>query len=93
MLGACDALCSLNVLSRNEDCRLLVAGVGKGSGLMPARGVGSAGREGIALLDESLCIFFEGRPSPDLPVSKRFHAGSCSCRYAAVKLTTGAGLG
>lgn len=60
---------------------------------MPAKGVGSLGREGITLLDESFCNLFDGRPSPNLPVSGRFHAGRCSYRHAAVKLTARAGLG
>lgn len=60
---------------------------------MPAKGVGSLGREGITLLDESFCNLFDGRPSPNLPVSGRFNAGRCSYRHAAVKLTARAGLG
>lgn len=57
-LGACEARCSLNVWSLNEDCLLREAGVGKGSGLMPAKGVGSVGRDGATSAYE----FF--RPSP-----------------------------
>ena len=52
-----------------------MAGVGKGSGLLAAKGVGSAGRGGITPLDESFGNLFEGRPSPGLLISGRLHIG------------------
>ena len=55
-------------------------------------GVGSAGREGMTLLDQSFCNLFDGRPSASQPISRRFQAEKCSYRSAAVKLTNNAGL-
>ena len=54
---------------------------------MPAREVGSAGREGITLLDQSFCNLLDGRPSPGLQISRRFYTGGCSFGDAAFKLT------
>ena len=47
----------------------------------------------MALLDQSFCNLFDGRPSPNLPFSRPFHAGRCISRSTAVQLTTSNRLG
>ena len=54
-----------------------MAGTAKGSGLIAAVGVGSAGRAGAGSLDEFLCNRLPPRPSPILQVSTRLFAADC----------------